>query len=124
MHAVDIIRQKRDGGAHSEEQIGFFVAGVTDGSIPDYQMSAFLMATFFSGMLIPLPMMPGWLQDIAAALPFAQAIYVPASFLSGINSPANAPQIWLVQLAWLIGLGLLSRWSFSIAVRQVTVQGG
>lgn len=82
------------------------------------------VATFFSGALLPLTMMPGWLQEIAAALPFAQAIYVPASFLSGINSPANAPQIWLVQLIWLIGLGLLSRWLFDIAVRQVTVQGG
>jgi pyrimidine-nucleoside phosphorylase len=50
MHAVDIIRQKRDGGALSEEQIGFFVAGVTDGSIPDYQASAFLMAVLLRGM--------------------------------------------------------------------------
>jgi len=50
MHAVDIIRQKRDGGSLSEEQIGFFVAGVTDGSIPDYQASAFLMAVLLRGM--------------------------------------------------------------------------
>jgi pyrimidine-nucleoside phosphorylase len=50
MHAVDIIRQKRDGGALSEEQIAFFIAGVTDGSIPDYQASAFLMAVLLRGM--------------------------------------------------------------------------
>ncbi|MGE5815454.1 MAG: thymidine phosphorylase [Acidobacteriota bacterium] len=50
MHAVDIIRQKRDGGALSEEEIGFFVAGVTDGSIPDYQAAAFLMAVLLRGM--------------------------------------------------------------------------
>lgn len=50
MHAVDIIRQKRDGGALSEEQIGFFIAGVTDGSIPDYQAAAFLMAVLLRGM--------------------------------------------------------------------------
>ena len=50
MHAVDIIRHKRDGGALSEEQIAFFVAGVTDGSIPDYQASAFLMAVLLRGM--------------------------------------------------------------------------
>jgi pyrimidine-nucleoside phosphorylase len=50
MHAVDIIRQKRDGGALTEEQIGFFVAGVTDGTIPDYQASAFLMAVLLRGM--------------------------------------------------------------------------
>jgi pyrimidine-nucleoside phosphorylase len=50
MHAVDIIRQKRDGGALSEEQIAFFIAGVTGGSIPDYQASAFLMAVLLRGM--------------------------------------------------------------------------
>jgi len=82
------------------------------------------IATFFSGALVPLTMMPGWLQGIAAALPFAQTIYVPVSFLSGITPVANAPQVWLVQLAWLAVLLVLSRWVFGRAVRQVTVQGG
>jgi len=50
MHAVDIIREKRDGGALSEEQIAFFIAGVTDATIPDYQASAFLMAVLLRGM--------------------------------------------------------------------------
>jgi hypothetical protein len=36
MHAVDIIRQKRDGGGSSEDQIDF-CRWVTDGSIPDYR---------------------------------------------------------------------------------------
>ncbi len=82
------------------------------------------VATFFSGALIPLTMMPTWLQDIAAALPFAQTIFVPVSFLSGITPIASAPQVWLVQFAWLVGLLLVSRWVFSRAVRQITVQGG
>ncbi len=82
------------------------------------------MATFFSGALVPLTMMPGWLQDIAAVLPFAQAIYVPISFFSGITPVSNAPQVWLVQLLWLVGLILISRWVFRGAVKQVTVQGG
>ncbi len=82
------------------------------------------VATFLSGALIPLTMMPMWLQDIAAALPFAQAIYVPISFFSGITPVANAPQVWLIQLIWLVGLWLISRWVFNVAVRQVTVQGG
>jgi ABC-2 type transport system permease protein len=82
------------------------------------------VATFFSGALVPLTMMPTWLQNVAAALPFAQTIFVPVSFLSGITPIASAPQVWLVQLAWLVALLVLSRWVFSRAVRQVTVQGG
>jgi pyrimidine-nucleoside phosphorylase len=50
MNAVDIIRQKRDGVPLSERQIDWFVAGVTDGSVPDYQASAFLMAVVLRGM--------------------------------------------------------------------------
>ncbi len=81
-------------------------------------------ASFFSGALVPLVMMPDWLQNLAAGLPFAQALAVPISFLSGISTWADAPQIWLVQLLWLLALFILSRVVFSIAVRQVTVQGG
>ncbi len=38
MRAVDLIRQKRDGGALDRDAIDFFVAGVTDGTLPDYQV--------------------------------------------------------------------------------------
>ncbi len=50
MHAVDLIRRKRDGGALDREQIESFVTGVTDGSLPDYQASALLMAILLRGM--------------------------------------------------------------------------
>ena len=50
MRAVDLIRRKRDGGALDREQIEFFVKGVTDGSLPDYQASALLMAIVLRGM--------------------------------------------------------------------------
>ena len=50
MHAVELIRRKRDGGALDREQIELFVAGVTDGSLPDYQASALLMAILLRGM--------------------------------------------------------------------------
>src|SRR5687768_18041808 len=50
MRAVDLIRRKRDGGALDRDQIESFVAGVTDGSLPDYQASALLMAIVLRGM--------------------------------------------------------------------------
>jgi pyrimidine-nucleoside phosphorylase len=50
MRTVDLILRKRGGDELSVEEIQFLVNGYTSGEIPDYQMSAFLMATFFSGM--------------------------------------------------------------------------
>ncbi len=79
---------------------------------------------FLSGELIPLNIMPDWLQSICYALPFAQIKYVPIGLLSGVIPPGEALGRFAVQALWLVGLVLFSRWAFSIAVRRVTVQGG
>src|SRR3954451_17785893 len=50
MRTVDLIQRKRDGEELAPEEIEFLVVGYTNGEIPDYQMSAFLMAVYFSGM--------------------------------------------------------------------------
>ena len=50
MRMVDLIEKKRDGLTLSKEEIDFIIEGYTEGSIPDYQMSAFAMAVYFSGM--------------------------------------------------------------------------
>lgn len=63
MRAVDIIRAKRDGDALSREAIDAFVTGVTDGSWPDYQASALLMAIVLKGMNA---VETAWLTDAMA----------------------------------------------------------
>src|SRR5688500_18471513 len=60
MRAVDLIRLKRDGRSLDRAQIDFFVTGVTDGTLPDYQASALLMAIFLRGMT---PEETAWLTE-------------------------------------------------------------
>jgi pyrimidine-nucleoside phosphorylase len=50
MRTVDLIQRKRDGEELVPEELIHLVEGYTSGQIPDYQLSAFLMAVFFSGM--------------------------------------------------------------------------
>lgn len=50
MNIVDLIIKKRDGGKLTKEEIEFFIKGVTDSSIPDYQVSAMLMAIYFQDL--------------------------------------------------------------------------
>ncbi len=82
------------------------------------------VAKFFSGALLPLAILPGWLQTVADVLPFAQMLYVPVALLSGITPLSEAPRVWLIQLAWLVGTAVVSRYAFNFGLRKVTVQGG
>src|SRR5258705_5479533 len=60
MRTVDIIMSKRDGRPLAREEIRFFVDGVTAGTLPDYQVSALLMAILLRGMT---PEETAWLTD-------------------------------------------------------------
>ncbi len=50
MRMYDIITKKREGGELTKEEIGYFIDGYVGGDIPDYQVSALLMAIYFKGM--------------------------------------------------------------------------
>jgi pyrimidine-nucleoside phosphorylase len=50
MHIPSLIEKKRDGGRIEDAEIAELIAAYASGAVPDYQMSAFAMAVFFSGM--------------------------------------------------------------------------
>lgn len=50
MHFLNILQKKRDGGTLTQEELHAVISGCVMGTIPDYQLSAFLMAVFYQGM--------------------------------------------------------------------------
>ena len=50
MRAVDIIQKKKEGKSHTREEIDFLIQGLMDGTIEDYQMTAWLMAVCFNDL--------------------------------------------------------------------------
>ena len=92
MRAVDLIRRKRDGGALDRDQIEAFVTGVTDGSLPDYQASALLMAIFLRGMT---PEETTWLTDamvrsgVRVRYPGVEAIPVDKHSTGGVGDKTS-----------------------------------
>ena len=82
------------------------------------------MNFFLSGALVPLIMMPEWVRNIVLGIPFAQALAVPVSLLTGITPLSDAPRVWFIQIMWILGMWILSTLFFRVAVRKITVQGG
>jgi ABC-2 type transport system permease protein len=79
---------------------------------------------FFAGLIIPVPLMPSWLQNIANALPFRWTADFPFRVYSG-QIPENQA-LWgiLIQLLWLAALIGIGKLCMRTALRQVVVQGG
>jgi pyrimidine-nucleoside phosphorylase len=77
MQLYELIRRKRDKGRLSDEEIEELVAGFASGKVPDYQMSAMLMAIFFRGMT----------AEETAALTLAMMNSGDVFDLSGIAGP-------------------------------------
>lgn len=72
------------------------------------------------GMLLPLEVLPGWLETVAKALPFMAMVYVPSRLAAGFFEP----ELILLQLLWLaIGLALASR-MFAAGQRHLMRGGG
>lgn len=79
---------------------------------------------FFAGMIIPVPLMPDWMQRIVYALPFHWTVDFPFRVYTGNISTQDAATGLLFQLLWLAVLIFLGKIAMNKALRRVIVQGG
>lgn len=82
------------------------------------------LLSFFSGLMIPLAFMPGWLQAVAWALPFPHFTTTPSAIYLGRVDTAGALGLLAAEAAWAVGLWVLGWLVFRSAVKRVTVHGG
>lgn len=82
------------------------------------------LLSFFSGLMIPLAFMPGWLQGIAWALPFPHFTTTPSAIYLGRVDTAGSLGLLAAEAAWAVGLWFAGRLVFNHAVKKVTVHGG
>lgn len=83
-----------------------------------------VLGEFCAGMVIPVPLMPAWLQQIIYVLPFRWSADFPFRVYSGHIGTLDALTGIGIQLVWLAVLVMLGKWLMKLALRSVVVQGG
>jgi viologen exporter family transport system permease protein len=105
-----------------QESLGMLCFWTTRGAaIFDLYMATELL---LSGRLVPMPLMPDWVQELARFLPFQYAFYFPINSLIGDLSGTELLEGLAAQLLWiLIGLAIF-RVAWRVAIRHYSAVGG
>jgi ABC-2 type transport system permease protein len=105
-----------------QESLGMLCFWTTRGAaIFDLYMTTELL---LSGRLVPLPLMPDWVQDITRFLPFQWAFYFPIESLVGDMSTEELLRGLGAQVLWiLIGFAIF-RFAWKHAIKRYTAVGG
>jgi ABC-2 type transport system permease protein len=99
--------------------LAFWTTGVTGLS-----WGRMAIQNIFSGALIPLVFFPGWLQTVAAILPFQGLVSTPAMAYLGKLDWSTTVMLVAIQAVWAVGLLMLGRLAWRGASRMVTIHGG
>ena len=82
------------------------------------------IVTIFTGMVIPLPLFPDWLQPVLQWQPLRGVVDVPYRIYSGDILPTPALGEILLQACWIVLLIWCGRWLLAVSIRRLVVQGG
>lgn len=80
--------------------------------------------SLFSGVLIPLPLLPDWAQTAVRWLPFAGIVDLPFRIYSGHIAAAELAFVLARQIGWTLAIVAFGRWMLGRGMRRVVVQGG
>ncbi len=78
----------------------------------------------FSGSMIPLWFYPKVLRDICMLLPFRFMVFEPISVFLGSYGPGDCVRVLLIQLFWVVVLGMLGEFIWRKIQKNITIQGG
>lgn len=84
----------------------------------------FAGAILFSGLIVPLPMFPEWMQVILRLSPFAGLADLPFRVYSGHLPMSELWQVLTLQFIWTAVIIALGRWLLATGVRRLVIQGG
>ena len=83
-----------------------------------------MLVTIFSGLIVPLPLFPDWLQPILNWPPFRGLADVPYRIYSGNIPPGEVVPELVFILVWTVALVVLGRLILRRGVRRMVIQGG
>ena len=82
------------------------------------------IVNFFSGALVPIAVLPGWLQKIVNMLPFKNIVYVPTMIYMGQYDRREIFAYIGIQIFWAAVMWLAAKGLFYLAIRRVSINGG
>jgi ABC-2 type transport system permease protein len=82
------------------------------------------ITSVLAGMLIPLPLYPGWAQPILNFLPFRGILDTPFRLYSGYTAPSEFFSLFMHQWMWVAVLIVFGQWLMSKATKRLEVHGG
>jgi ABC-2 type transport system permease protein len=78
----------------------------------------------FSGMVVPLPLFPDWMQPFLSIQPLRAILDIPCRIYTGIIPLSELPYYFGIQLAWCLSFIVMGRFLIVKAQRKIQIQGG
>lgn len=77
-----------------------------------------------SGLVVPLPLFPEWMQPFLNLQPFRGIVDIPVRLYTGVIPVSDAPLFLAFQIAWIVVFLIAGVWLIRKALKRIVIQGG